>query len=166
MDSRRKGFFCWKMTQTMSYLAEIQEESSWLLHWKFSHIPTTSHQTATRCLASTSVSPWVLPDLPDPEANRKTSLFWNKKTSNGKMAGLSAYWLYINWSNSSKHPRHLTVKPNTKPPMLQTKPFPVCNLQWPGAGWEVGLIVNKGLHLGGLLFFVFGKKKLMVFGYI
>lgn len=49
--------------------------------------------------------------------------------------------------------------------MLQTKPFPVCNLQWPGAGWEVGLIVNKGLHLGGL-FSLFLEKKLMVFRYI
>ena len=80
----------WKDTNyVISYLAEIQEESSWLLH--FSHIPTTSHETATPCLASTSVSPWVLPDLPDPEANGKTSLFWNKKH---QMAGLSAYWLY------------------------------------------------------------------------
>ena len=34
------------------------------------------------------------------------------KQKKHQMAGLSAYWLYINWSNSSKHPRHLTVKPN------------------------------------------------------
>ena len=106
MDSRRKGVFfvkkwarfalmvsdgssvpLWKDTNyVISYLAEIQEESSWLLH--FSHIPTTSHETATPCLASTSVSPWVLPDLPDPEANGKTSLFWNKKTSNGWLISL------------------------------------------------------------------------------
>ena len=122
MDSRRKGFFCSKngpdlhgwfqmvpvfqfeKTQTMSYLAEIQEESSWLLHWKISHIPTTSHQTATRCLASTSVSPWVLPDLPHPEANGKTSLFWNKKTSNGWLISLLTVYQLVQLFQTSKTP--------------------------------------------------------------